>query len=491
MAKEQATGLSIHGGMLRWTVMRSAKGGAPVVSESRNTPLQLEAGDAPDMTALSEADSAALVPQLRTIRGSVQGRATVALSSEHVLMRSVELPAVDPAELRSMVELQADKFSPFPTESAVTSYETVLQTETSSRVVMATAQRQNVEAVGSMFLQAGIIPRRMDVETLCWWRLITDAGAAVGPGCSIVILKDKAVCDLIVTMEGAPVIIRGLGKTGNLSDEDICSELEYTLNSLENEHGVGQADSIRLWHWDEEPSTLVRMLREKFSSDVQSALFKSLPPLTEGMARRTLDESRENLDLSIPEWEAGQRVVRLRKQLVNASIAAVALWIALFGGFFALLQYDKKRVDPLEARAAELMKMEAREAAARDLLFAAKQYADIKYSAIACLREVVRLKPADLEFDKFVYKKALQRSRATAQSGTHRGNTRTNGVVMVEGHAPAQNTILDFEKDLHSPPALFTRVDLGKMTQTSTKGQNAFKFKMTLELPIGKNDETP
>lgn len=487
MAKEQATGLSIHGGTLRWTVLRSLKGNAPVVTESRAMPLQLESGDAPDMASLSDADRTSIVSQLRAIRGSIQGSATVALSSEYVLMRSVELPSADPAELKSMVELQADKFSPFPAESAVTSYETVLQTETSSRVLIATAQRKNVETIGAILSHTGIVPLRMDVETLCWLRLLTDAGAIAATGCSIVVLKDKAVCDIIVTMDCVPMIIRGLGRTSTLTDEDICTELEYTLTSLENEHGVGRADFITLWHWDEEPAVLMQLLRTRFDSDIKSASFKSLPALSEGMTRRTLDGSRENLNLTIPEWLAGQQSAILRKQLINATVAAVALWLVLFVGFFAIFQYDKKDVKLLEDHAARLREVEAQEADTRDLLLAAKQYAEIKHSAIACLREVARLKPADLEFDSFVYNKALQPFKRDSTKKVRHENVKTNQVV-IAGHAQIQNTILDFQKALQSKPSLFTRVALGRITTAVDK--NRANFTMTLDLPR-KTDEIP
>lgn len=488
MAKEQATGLSIHGGALRWTGLRLAKGGAMVLTESRSVPLQLEAGDAPDIANLSEADRTALAQQLRGIKGSVQGRATIALSSEHVLMRSIELPAVDPAELKSMVELQADKFSPFPAESAVTSFEVLLQTETSTRVLIATAQRKNVEAVGELLSQAGIVPRRMDVETMCWWRLIADSGAVVKTGCSVVILKDKAVCDIIVTIDGTPMIIRGLGRTATLTDEDICTELDYTLTSLENEHGVGVADSIRLWHWDEEPATLVQMLRERFNSEIHTASFKSLPPVAEGMTRRSLDEADGKINLAIPEWLEGQRAARMRRHMVNASIAAAAVWIVIFGGFFAIFQYDKREVVALEERAAKLKELESQEAGKRELLLAAKQYADVKYSAIACLYEVARLKPADLEFDSFTYNKAIQpfKRDASRKSSRYEG-TKTNQVV-VSGHAQVQNTILDFQKALQSKPSLFVKVALGRIT--SAQDKNRSSFTMTLDLPR-KSNEAP
>lgn len=487
MAKEQATGLSIHGGALRWTVLRSSKSATPAIIEARSSQLQLEAGDGADIACLSEADSTAIATQLRAIKGSISGQATVALSSEHVLMRSVELPAVDPAELASMVELQADKFSPFPAESAVTSYEIVGQTETSSRVVVATAQRTNVETVGALLSQAGILPRRMDVETMCWWRLLSDAKQVPDTGCSIVILKDKAVCDIIIALTGTPVIIRGLGKVSSLSDEDLCTELEYTLTSLENEHGINRADIIRLWHWDDAPLALLKMLKERFDTDVQAASFQSLPTLSEGMARRTLDGSKTLLNLTIPEWETVQQVARMRRNLVNASIAAAALWVVMIGGLFLLFQTAKRGVGPLEERAAKSRAIETQDAETRDLLIAAKQYSDIKYSAISCLRETAMLKPADLEFDSFTYNKAYQPFKREGTKKARHDNAKTNQVVIV-GHAQSQNIVLDFQNALQSQSTMFTRVVPGRIT--SAQNQDRFSFTMTLDLPR-RTDEAP
>ncbi|MEI6970201.1 MAG: pilus assembly protein PilM [bacterium] len=485
MAKEQSTGLSIHGGALRWTGLRGAKAGPPVVTESREVPLQLEAGEAAQIASLSEADSTTVTAQLRAMRGSVQGRTAVALSTAHVLMRSVELPAVDPAELKSMVELQADKFSPFPAESAVTSYEIVRQTETASRVIVATVQRKNVETVGGILSAAGIVPRRMDVETLCWWRLLTDAGAINSNGCRIVILKDKAVCDVIVTIDGIPMIIRGLGQTSGLSDEDLCSELEYTLTSLENEHGIGRTDSICVWHWDTEPGALLRKLKERFDCEVHASTFKNLPPLSEGLARRALEAPGTTVDLAVPEWETGLRMIRLRKRMVHASVAVAAAWVVVFGGFFALLWIDKRNVSKLEEKAATLLKDETEEAENRDLLQAAKQYADTRYSALSCLREVSRLKPAGVEFERFTYNKALQPFKRDKTKKNTRESARTNQVV-IAGHAFEPNTILDFQSALQTPPKMFTKVAPGRTISAPGKAT----FTLTLDLPRN-TDETP
>ena len=70
------------------------------------------------------------------------------MGSGQALLRVAELPAVDPDELKGMVDLQVDKVSPFPPDSTVTSFEVVQQSETASGVLMAALDRKTADSIG-------------------------------------------------------------------------------------------------------------------------------------------------------------------------------------------------------------------------------------------------------------------------------------------------------------------------------------------------------
>jgi len=461
MAKDQATGLVLRGGILHWTTLRRTKGSASAVVDSRAEPLELEAGRSADPSRLSEGDRVALLSKLRAIRGSLQPPVTMALSSAQVLMRVVDLPTIDTVEVRNMVELQVDKISPFPTESAITAYEILKQTDVSSLVVAATALRKTIETTGSILTEAGITPRRVDVEPMCWWRLLADAGAIPDSGCHVVILKDLDTCAIVAVRDGLPVIFRSMGNVADVSDEELCSELDYTLTSLESEQGISRADSVLLWHRGDGPMGLVDMLGERFQLAVEAKSLETLPPLSEGIARRALDHGQQGLNLAVPEWQAGQKVVQLRKNLIRASLAIVAIWLTCVAGFLGFVQFEKKRLADMEKYAASLVKPEKEAIDARALLLATEQYTERKTSALECLREVTSVKNATIEFEQFKYE-----------------NDKRSEVVLVGETAQDKSGIFDFQKAL-SESKLFSKISPGPISSSQGKS----RFTITLDLP--------
>ena len=178
-------------------------------------------------------------------------------------MRVVDLPTSDPAEMAGMVELQVDKFSPFPVEHMAVAFELLSQKETSSRVLIATVQREIVENLGAAFREAGILPHWIDVEVMGWWTLLKEQGELPETGRTVLLILDGNGAELIICEDGIPVVIRSLGTAAGVSEDEFYAELAdeigYTLTTLEAEQrsaaggsrigsGIGgAADARRRW----------------------------------------------------------------------------------------------------------------------------------------------------------------------------------------------------------------------------------------------------
>jgi Tfp pilus assembly PilM family ATPase len=109
MAKDNIIGLAFRGDCVEWATL------APVREEFRTTAT----GSVPVEGELDEGQIKALAGGLLTEAGGLNGHVVMGLPSEDMLLRVVTLPLVESDELRSMVRLQADKFSPFTVESMV------------------------------------------------------------------------------------------------------------------------------------------------------------------------------------------------------------------------------------------------------------------------------------------------------------------------------------------------------------------------------------
>ena len=282
------------------------------------------------------------------------------------------------------------------------------------------------------------------------------------------ILLDSETCDLFVTQDGVPVLFRSLGKTADLTAADLGSEMEYTLTILEAEYGIFRVDALVVWHWGGEPSDVISEFGKTVPTEIRVMEFQSLPTIPEALAKRLLDPGDAGLNLAPAEWRTGERTVLLKKHLVMATIgvgAAAALWI---GGLFLGVHIQQIQLGRLEAKEKELKEPARQAREMRTLLSLAEQYTNQTSSALECLLEVSRRKPADIEFREFTY------------------DNRTNRYVEVRGDTTrpdAQSSVLDFENALRQS-SLFRAV---KLDGPRPKG-NKHTFTIKMSLGRGKNE---
>ena len=466
MAHEAATGLVVRNGRIEWTVLRRTRNGFNRADQGV-LPFEEQAAGLSSLLDVTDENRPAVETALRTALKNRQGILGAAVGSGQALLRVAELPAVDPDELKGMVDLQVDKVSPFPPDSTVTSFEVVQQSETASGVLMAALDRKTADSIGRTLTGAGLIPDRLDVETLGWWRLLLAAGAVSPTGCQFLLLLDQPGCDFVVTREGIPVLFRSPGLTAELPAADLVNELDYTLTTIESEFGIAAVDSIAVWHWSDAPAELVGLLTAHGSAMVEARSFESLPPLSEGLALRALDGEPAALNLAIDEWGAGRRRKTVRRNLLLASAAVGVVWLLAVGGALSAIQIQKRMQAGLESRATEMERPARQARASHTLLLTAEQYTDRSRSALECLRLACVAKPGEVEFQQFKYDNEKDRQ------------------VVVRGEASQPGAVYDFENGL-SKAALFSSVKLdGPRTV-----QNKYQFTVTLKLPR-KPGESP
>ena len=103
-----------------------------------------------------------------------RGGVTLVVPAGQALMRVVDLPSTDPAELRGMAELQVDRFSPFPVEHLVVSHEVFAVREGMARVLLAAVPRTLVDAEAEAFGGADFELERIDLDLLGWWHNVSE-----------------------------------------------------------------------------------------------------------------------------------------------------------------------------------------------------------------------------------------------------------------------------------------------------------------------------
>ena len=411
------------------------------------------------------------------------------LPSDKTLMRVVDLPTSDPAEMKGMVDLQVDKFSPFPVEHMAVALEVLSQKEKTSRVLIVAIQREIVETFGQALGQAGLLPRWIDVQVMGWWYLLKEQGEIPEKGRNVILLLEKTGTELIVCQDGIPVVFRSLGSGQGLSEEDFFSELAdetaYTLTTLEAERGAADGVKLGLWYGAVKappklvvpdavplkapppaggpPAALVEKLREACGIEVDSRSLDSLPPLTEGLARRTAAKGDTALNLAPPEWRTQEHGRRTKKSLLIASVAFLVVWLAGVSGFIGGLKVQESRRDQLKSSVAVLEKSAAKVKELKDKITSFEQYADRSRSALECLREISALLPQGVELSSFSYKKGASLS--------------------LRGECATPEPIYSYVQALQQSP-LFTEVKTeGVRSKMGQSGVQKSEFSLTASLP--------
>ncbi len=455
--REVITAVLASGRRLEWTTLRRRKGRYEV-AEQKAVELQI-----PEKR--EERDLNQWASEIKKALGAIRGHLTVTLHTERTLLRAVDLPSSDDDELAGMVELQVDKFSPFPVEHMAVSHEIYGQSGSSTRVLIAACKRDVVDDLGQLFMAAGRLPDRIDVAAAGWWRLIHDHGAIPPDGRHAFLLVEETGTELVVTQSGLPVVVRSLGAQHEASDEEFAAEIAeeagYTLTSLESEWGAMSAPDLTVWHRGETPSILLEKLEAECAIQVQARSMDDLPSLTEGIARRDSLADVEPLDLSPPEWKAEATERKSQRRMVALVASVFLVWLGAIMAFFVLAYVDRSRIERLQQEVAALEEPAEEARLLRRRVDSLEQYADRTYSALECLREVSERLPSGVELTSFAYRKG--------------------GAVNLRGESPRETTILDYFEALEQSE-LFVEVRPEGLTRAPGGRRNP-EFRLTARLP--------
>ena len=464
MAQKLITGMVFRGGAVEWTTLHAVKK-EWVIAEHKTADLQLPEAE-------REWTSAGLPAALRRHCEHLKGDCWLALPAEKALLRVVDLPTADPAEMRNMADLQVDKFSPFPLEHMIVSIEVLVRREGAATVLIVALQRDLVESAGKALRAARMLPQGMDLELLAWWRLLKDAGEMPERGRRVLLLLLDGGAQLLVTQDGIPVVLRALGGATGPADaqffSDLAEEVEYTMTSLEAERGTADSTSFCLWHAGAEaPAELLERLKASGVTGLQTRSLESLPPLSEGVARRAASRDAVAIDLAPPAWRTESQSRRFHRTLAVATGVFLVLWLAGLGG---LLGTVKAREDRQRALKAEVDRLQAPAAEVRDLKDRIRwfeAYADRSRSALESLREVTAALPQGIDLTSFAYRKGSS--------------------VSVRGEADTPEPIYDLFQALETSP-FFTGVKPEAVRSKFVGGRQRSEFSLFASLPGGEKE---
>lgn len=400
VAKELYTGVLLRDDAIEWTTVCVSKGRAEVAGSGLIPVEQAAAADAlPEEKPAKRNGPAA---------GAIKGRVSICLDSSRVLLRVLNFPPASEEDIPQMARLQADRFCPFPIESAVVSHEIAERRENGLLALLAAAKREAAEEAERDHESHGLIADRVDVDLLGRWRVLRDSELVSGArGRHVILFWDTPDGAMIVAENGSPALFQNLGLPPDMEEEQLAMELldevRHAIVSLDLEYGSAEPARITLLHGERPLAGVARSLADALDCEVDTAPLESLPSVSEGVARRAAEGGV--IDLTPKEWKARAGARVFRKRLIAAAAAALGIWAAAIGSVFGGVLYQQTRLERLEAErdriAAEAMEVRR----IRRRVVSIEQYMDPSRSAIEHLREISSIQPDGVELTSFIYRK--------------------------------------------------------------------------------------
>jgi type II secretory pathway component PulL len=443
---------------VEWTVLQQRKHRAEIVQQ-QDVALDWPEG----VTDLRSPEAAAF---LKTKVPAFKGRLGLVIPADRVLLRVVELPSTDPAELFGMAELQVDKFSPFPSDQMSVSLEVLAEQDGVSRVMIAAVQHQVIDQLGNFLLQAGLYPQSVDVDVLGWWTLISDQGRVRTEGQEIVVIHDDRCAQLLVVRDGTPVMIRALdpslGITDAVAADDFAQEIEYTLMTLESGWGARPTAALTLWSHEQPAPSLVTTLAGAAGFPVETASLRDLPPLSEGVSRRMSRIERPALDLAPAAWRSGIQSKRYQRKAALVGGIALGAWALVMLGLWLFTARQKTLL--AEAQTG-LVRMQTELQEVTDLknqVLSLEQYADRSRSGLESLREITELLPPGVDITSITYAK--------------------NAQITLRGEADTDAPIYELVKQLEGS-SLFEAIQTERISTQVRGGRTRSMFLINIRMP--------
>jgi hypothetical protein len=322
------------------------------------------------------------------------------LPAEHVFLRVVHLPKCEPAELRSMVELQLEKLAPLPVNQIVWSFEVVPQSAGELQtVIVIIAERSIVEEFLGKLETDGYLADRLDLPFL--HQLLATPFQGDSAWIYLQSAEAKSLC-LVAwwyggTLQQMNLLNLPVGEQGATTlGEQLATiawggELEGWLTSPPQWHLVADNAVAAVWEpalsqWAGEPV-----------KHVPSLAPADLAALSAQRAARA--ESTASL---LPAEFTARYQQQFIDRLWMGGLGALAIiYLAAILIYFGALQVLKIQTGKVQSQVAALNSPYTSARQLKDRVKLLQEQVSLKYAALDCLRVVSELLPPELTLNQF------------------------------------------------------------------------------------------
>ena len=223
-------------------------------------------GDALDVAAVAEA-----LRELVDTAKLTSKRVWLGVSNQRVVVRQVDLPAMEEKELRSSLRYQVQEYIPIPVEEAeldihVVSSFTADDGAEMQRLLLVAGHRDMITAHVDAATQAGLKPIGVDLNPFPVLRAMGD-DSTFGQGSQVLVDAGAGVTNIVVHEQGIPTFVRILVMGGDQITDALASGMAVSRQEAEDAKRAATVGST-----GDVVSQIVTEQADAFVDEVRSSL---------------------------------------------------------------------------------------------------------------------------------------------------------------------------------------------------------------------------
>jgi type IV pilus assembly protein PilM len=230
------------------------------------------------------------------------------VSNQKVVVRLVDLPYMDPAELGGAIQYQAQDYIPIPVEEAILDYQMIGDYMTSSdehmmEVLLVAAQRDMIDQLVNAVDHSGLKLSIIDVTSFAIVRGLLGVSPEVLPGeadgeATAIIQMSAGITNIVVVEKGVPRFTR----VSSLAANDFTQAVANSLNTT-----FAAAEDLKLRVGLPAPDGTSGV----FAADIEPELAQNTQETLEREVTKFIAEVRRSLDYYLTQTSSVRAIKRV------------------------------------------------------------------------------------------------------------------------------------------------------------------------------------
>lgn len=414
------------------------------------------------------------------------------IPSNQVTTKNIEIPSLDPQEIRSIIDLQAGRHTPFSREEILVGYITIgVFQRNYTKVLLVIVNRQVIVKQCSLLEEAGVKINRVLFAPEASAKFYAQA-LNVKPDSLPVGIIDIS-CHLtdfsieyngtIATYRNIPVGLGHLIKEGAPAQEKLIEELQKSIEAYQNEDIYKMPETYILTGDDGKLKELAPLLQDKLKAGVRLMPYLDLVQADQALLVKMVSEYSDDsflspiavaacmpnlqVDLTPDEIKTQRTIEEKGREVIKAGVFSIMLILLVCVLFFSKLYFKSAELGRLKAEYLDKRSMVVKLDLLAQKTRIIKDYINTRLTTLEVINEIYSLIPDEIYLENI--------------------STDEKGTINLQGVSEAPAMVFNFVGDLEDSD-YFKKVKAKSTVTKKLRGKDVTAFDMELKLESAKDE---